>query len=266
MSRSSTAANLVLATLLACQPAASTPPTPASMCPPSVSTSDTMPSACSIMERHVARIGGRQVLAGIQSVQYDATLEYSAAGIRADVTAYAARPNRLLVRAVVTGIGEISNGFDGRVGWSIAPMIGPRLLEGRELVTARENADFDAFAKNPSRYSSTETVGRTEFEGRPAWHVRATLQSGRQVDEYYDAETELQIGSVSEQETAAMSARITTIFEDYRQFGPLLLPARELQRLPGGQQTVLTRTAVQFNTVPDSVFVLPPQIQALVGK
>ena len=265
MSRSLAVAG-VLATLVACQPAASTPPAPVSVCPPNAASSDTVPSACSIMERHVARIGGREVLAGIQSVQYDATLEYSAAGIRADVTAYAARPNKLLVRATVAGIGEISNGYDGAVGWSIAPMTGPRLLQGRELATARENADFDAFAKHPSRYTTTQTVGRTEFEGRPAWHVRAVLQSGREIDEYYDAETELQIGSISLQESEQMSARITTIFHDYQPFGPLLLPAREIQRLPGGQQTVLTRTAVRFNEVPDSVFVLPPPILALVGK
>jgi len=265
MSRSRSVVALVAAALAGCQPTASTPPAPASVCPPAVA-SDTLPSACSIMERHVERIGGRETLAGIRSVQYDATLEYSAAGISANVAAFAARPNLLLVRATVAGIGEISNGFDGEVGWSIAPMTGPRLLEGRELAMARENADFDAFAKHPSRYTTTETVGRTEFEGRPAWHVRAVLQSGREVDEYYDAETELQIGSISEQESAAMRARITTIFEDYRQFGPLLLPGREIQRLPGGQQTVLTRNSVRFNEVPDSVFALPPQIRALVGN
>lgn len=254
----------------ACQPGSASrtaaAPAPVPACTNAVATADTLPSPCLIMDRHVARIGGRDVIEGIGGVRYHATLEYPAAGITAELTAWSARPNRVVVRATVPGIGEIANGFDGTVGWSLAPTTGPRLLEGSELATARENADFEALAKRASRYASLETVGRTVFEGRPAWHLRLVLRSGREVEEYYDVETELQIGSVSTQETVAMRARITTILEDYRAFGPLLLPAREIQRLPGGQQTVLTRDAVHFEDLPDSVFALPAEIRALVGR
>ena len=256
---------LVLPLAAACAPTASPRPSPA-VCAAETPRTDTLPSACQIMARHVAGLGGRDVIRGIQSIAYDATLEYPAAGIKADVVAYSARPNRMVVRATIAGIGEIANGYDGTVAWSLAPTTGARLLEGRELATARDNADFDALAKEPSRYTSMENAGHTEFEGRSAWHVRLVLQSGRELDEYYDTVTGLQIGSANVQESGTNRTRVTTILEDYRPFGPLLLPAREIQRLPTGQETVLTRTAVRFNEVPDSVFALPPQVRALVGS
>jgi hypothetical protein len=243
----------------ACQP--STPETPAPADQPSASAS-TLPAARQILDRHIQEVGGREAMQRIQSVRTTATLAFS--GLSGEMTAYAKRPNRLLVHTSLSGVGEIRTGYDGQVAWSIDPVQGPRLLTGRELEDMRERARFDQMTKDPSTYTSIETVQRTTFEGRPVFEVKIVRPSGREETEFYDAETGLQLGQISTQSSAMGQIQVTTVMSDYRRFGPLLMATKSVQRL-GPQEITVTVTGVEYDTVADSVFALPPEIRALSG-
>lgn len=244
----------------ACQPSA--PETPSPDTQPSASAS-ALPPARQILDRHIQEAGGREAMQRLQSVKTSATLSFS--GLSGEMTAYAKRPNRLLVHTSLPGVGEIRTGYDGQVGWSIDPVQGPRLLTGRELDDMRERARFDQMTKDPSTYTSIETVQRTTFEGRPVFEVKIVRPSGREETEYYDAETGLQIGQISTQSSAMGQIQVTTVMSDYQRFGPLLMATKAVQRL-GPQEITVTMTAVEYDTVADSVFALPPEIKALSGR
>lgn len=261
MSRFRVSLTLVLAMIVgACQPSAPETPGPADQ--PSASSS-ALPPARQILDRHIQEVGGRAAMQRLQSVKTRATLSFS--GLSGEMTAYSARPNRLLVHTSINGVGEIRTGYDGQVAWSIDPVQGPRLLTGRELEDMRERARFDQMMKDPSTYTSIETVQRTTFEGRPVHEVKLVRPSGREETEYYDAETGLQIGQITTQSSAMGQIQVTTVMSDYQRFGPLLMATKAVQRL-GPQEITVTMTAVEYDTVADSVFALPPEIKALSGR
>ncbi|HUF27227.1 MAG TPA: hypothetical protein VMM18_09645 [Gemmatimonadaceae bacterium] len=257
MPRSLVVTTLSLAIALAgCQPRAANN-TAAAPAP------DALPPAQQILDRSVELSGGREAMRRISSMRTTATLTFS--GLQGEMVASLARPNRLHVRTMIAGVGEILSGFDGEVGWSIDPVQGPRVLTGRELEEMRERADRDQMLKSPSSYTLAETQERTEFEGRPAWRIRLVRPSGREETEFYDIETGLQIGGVATQQSAMGQATVTTILRDYRRFGPLLLAASAVQRV-GPQEITVNMTAVEYDVVPDAIFELPAAIKALVGR
>ena len=243
----------------ACQPSAPETPAPADQ----PATSSALPPARQIIDRYLREIGGREALQRIQSIRSVATLSFS--GLNGEMTAYAARPNRLLVHTSLPGVGEIRTGYNGEVAWSMDPVQGPRLLTGRELEEMRERARFDQMMKDPSTYTSVQTVQRTTFEGRPAYEIRFVRPSGREETEFYDAETGLQLGQISTQSSAMGQIQVTTVMSDYQRFGPLLMATKAIQRL-GPQEITVTTKSVEFDTVPDSVFALPAEIRALSGR
>ena len=242
----------------ACQPQAPETPAPAEQ----AATTPALPAARQILDRHIQEIGGREALQRLQSIRTSATLSF--AGLTGEMTAYAKRPDRLLVHTSLPGVGEIRTGYNGQVAWSTDPVQGPRLLTGNELVEMRERARFDQMLKDPSSYQSIETVQRTTFEGRPVYEVKVVRPSGREETEYYDAETGLQIGQITTQSSAMGQMQVTTVMSDYRRFGPLLLAAKAVQRL-GPQEISITTNSVDYDTVADSVFALPAEIRALSG-
>ena len=260
MSRFLASVTLALTLVVAaCQPPAPASPAPADE---QTTTSTSLPAARQILDRHIQEIGGREAMQRIQSLRTSATLAFS--GLTGQMTAYAARPNRLLVHTSLPGVGDIRTGYDGQVAWSVDPVQGPRLLTGRELEEMRERARFDQMLKDPSTYASAETVQRTTFEGRPVYEIRIVRPSGREETEYYDAETGLQIGQVTTQSSSMGQVQVTTVMSDYRRFGPLLMASKAVQRL-GPQEITVTMNGAEYDTVPDSVFVLPPEIKALSG-
>ena len=221
-----------------------------------------LPSARSIVDRHVAAIGGRDAIAKITSMEMRATVEIPAAGLKADVTALSARPNRRTTTMTIAGIGEISSGFDGETAWEMNPMQGPRLLTGKELDAARDDADMTAMLYAPSAYKSIETVEATEFEGQKAYKVHAVRTSGLAHDDYFSVETGLLIGRTETRESAMGTAALQTAWSDYKEFGGIRFPTRHMQKVDQ-QSLVTTVSSVSFGTVPDSAFVMPAAIKAL---
>ena len=260
MSRLPALVALALALLAAaCQPSA--PETPAPADQPAASSS-ALPPARQIIDRYLQAIGGREAMQRIQSIKSVATLSFS--GLNGEMTAYMARPNRLLVHTSLPGVGEIRTGYNGEVAWSMDPVQGPRLLTGRELEEMRERARFDQMMKDPSTYTSVQTVQRTTFEGRPAFEIKIVRPSGREETEFYDTETGLQLGQITTQSSAMGQIQVTTVMSDYQRFGPLLMATKAIQRL-GPQEISVTTKSVEYDVVPDSVFALPAEIRALSG-
>ncbi len=120
-----------------------------------------------------------------------------AAGLTGKLEAFHAQPNKFVQRMSLPGIGDIEEGFDGTVGWSLSPLTGPTLLDGKQLEQRRFDADFFEDLKASDRYTSITTVEKTTFEGRPAYKIRLVKKGGDEDLEFYDTETGFKIGAVS---------------------------------------------------------------------
>jgi hypothetical protein len=213
--------------------------------------------------RYVRAIGGREAVLRHASLRAVGTFSMPAQGIAGTVERFAARPDRFREKVSMSGVGEMQLGFDGSVGWMVTPMTGPMVLTGKQLEQLRRDAEFDAALHDPAGYTALETVERVEFEGRPAYKVRALRTNGDEDFEFFDADNGLLIGSIVTRESPLGTMKATNVMSDYRAFSGLQLPTRQVQRVLGTEQ-VVTITSVEFGGVEPAAFAPPASILALV--
>jgi hypothetical protein len=211
----------------------------------------------------VRAIGGREAVLRYSSLRAVGTFSMPAQGIAGTVERFAARPDRFREKVALSGVGEMQLGFDGSVGWMVTPMTGPMVLTGKQLEQLRRDAEFDAALHNPSGYTALETVERVQFEGRPAYKVRALRTNGDEDFEFFDADNGLLIGSIVTRESPLGTMKATNVMGDYKAFSGLQLPTRQVQRVLGTEQ-VVTITSVEFGGVDPATFAPPASILALV--
>lgn len=263
---------LTVALLAAAGVEAQTPPPPrpappATQPPPAAAAAKTpaqpLPGARSIIDRHVAAIGGRAALAARKSTRATGTISIPSAGITGSIEIVAARPGRFVHRVTLPGVGNTEEGYDGKIGWSVNPMTGPRLLEGAELDQRREDADYDADLHNDALYESMTVADKTTFDGREVYKLILVLKGGREVTEFYEIESGLRAGVIRTDQSPMGPITSTIAERDYRRFGPLLQPTSLTVSAMGIEQVVKI-DLFEFDQVPETAFAPPPAIQALV--
>jgi len=230
---------------------------------PSSQAAAELPSARAIIDRHIKEIGGREAFLAQTSTHATGTVALPAAGLTGKLEAFHAKPNRFLQRMSLPGIGDMEEGFDGTLGWSISPLTGPTLLDGRQLEQRKFDADFFEDLKVAARYESITTLEKTTFEGRPVYKIRLVKKGGEEDLEFYDSETGLKAGAISTRDSPMGPMQGTTAFSDYKKFGTLLQPATTKVSAMN-VDLIMAITGVEYGTVDPSVFAVPAQIKALV--
>jgi outer membrane lipoprotein-sorting protein len=221
----------------------------------------TLPPARQILDRYVAAIGGKAAWDRVQSQR--TVMEMSMSGMTIPMEVLSARPNRMLVKMTMPGMGEALSGYDGQVAWSVNPMQGPRVLEGAELAQTVRQADFEATSNPAKNYPVVETVERTEMGGQPCYLVRLVPAEGEAVHNCFHTETGLLVGSRTRQQSPMGLIDVETLMSEYRDFGGIKVATKTTSNM-AGQQMTMTVKDVSANTVDPSVFTLPAAVRALV--
>jgi hypothetical protein len=143
--------------------------------------------------------------------------------------------------------------------------MGPMILDSLQAQQTRQQADFYSSLYPDDQITSLETVADTTFEGTRSYQVKVTTAWGESYHEFFDRETGLIVGSQRTQASPMGNIEILTLVSDWRTVEGMRVPFKSVQRTMGIEQ-VVTIAQVEVTTVPDSVFVLPPEIQALMKK
>jgi len=220
-------------------------------------------AAHAVYDRFVEATGGRAALERYSSAHAVGTLSVPAQGIEGDLEVFSAAPNRFLLHVDIPGFGAVRSGYDGTVGWSINPAMGPMVLDGNQLAQMRQQADFLGPLNMEAYVDSAEVVGEEQFEGKACQKVRLVTNWGEQYFEFYDVATGLAVGNIRSQESPMGAMETTTVLSDYKDFGGILTPWRIVQRVMGMEQ-IMTITAIDYDAVDPAVFALPDEIKALV--
>jgi hypothetical protein len=239
------------------------PTVPAKPAPQAPRADVALPTPRAILDRHIEAIGGRSAVLARSSSHSTGTVSIPSAGMTGSVDIFTAKPDKTLLRITLGGIGSIEEGFDGKVGWSLSPMTGPTLVQGKELEQKRFDSDFLADLHADSRYESMATVEKTDFEGRPCYKLRLVRRGGGEDFEFYEVASGLKAGGVTTRESPMGPIEAKTIETDYRRFGPLLQPTT-IRSTAMGLQQVITLTAIEYDAVDPATFEAPAAIKALL--
>jgi len=222
-----------------------------------------LPDARDIINKHIKAVGGRDAILARKSMHGTGTLSVPASGMSGTVEVFGAAPNLQTIKISMTGVGEITEGFDGRHGWSVNPMTGPTLKVGKELDQAKLDADFYADLRDPKTYPTVKTLEKVTFDGRPCYKVSLTRVDGSEDIDYYDVATGLRAGSENTRETPMGVISQTSVETNYKKFGKLLQPTQMSMKAMGVEQQITLNT-LEFDNVDPTVFEPPAAIKALI--
>jgi hypothetical protein len=226
---------------------------------------DPLPDAREVIDRYVEALGGKEALTRHPGRHAVGRMEIPSQGIAADIDMYSAPPNKMRSNIELSGIGSIRVGFDGEIGWTVNPAMGPMVLDGRTLDQMREQADWQAALHPETFVASVETVEKTEFEGHTCYKVRVVTRWDEEYFEYFDVDSGLLVGNERTQASPMGDVPTVTVISDYREFDGLLVPMKSVQRMMGVEQ-IITMNEMEVLDVDESVFDLPPEIQALIEE
>ena len=193
------------------------------------------------------------------------TFEIPAQGMKGDLSIMAAAPDLIRVMVTLPGLGELQRGYDGKLGWSIDPAIGPRLLEGNELAEFKHSADFYDDLHDPKKFKSITVVGKTMFEGQDCYELKLVKDSGFEYTEFFSVASGLIVGGKLNASSQMGSVPVTSVVSDYKAFGGVLVPTVTRQRMMGLEQ-LTTVISVSFDPIDPKAFELPPAIAALAAQ
>lgn len=238
---------------------------PAPAPPAATPVAPALPAAEEILKKYRAAIGGEEAIKKHTTRTLKGTFEIPAQGMKGDLSIIAAAPDMIKVVVTLPGLGELQRGYDGKLGWSIDPAIGPRLLEGNELAEFKHSADFYDDLHDPKKFKSITVVGRAAFEGQECYELRLVKDSGFQYTEFYSVATGLIVGGKLNASSQMGSVPVTSVVADYKNFGGVLVPTVTRQRMMGLEQ-LTTVHSVSFDPIEPKAFELPAAIAALAAQ
>ncbi len=222
-----------------------------------------LPKANEIFTRGIAAIGGEAAIRKHTSMVTKGTLSMTAAGMSGKLEIISLAPNKILSIMEFPGVGKITQGFDGTVGWSMNPMQGPSLIEGPMLEELKKSSDMYKDLDPSKIWDKAETKGAVNFGGVPCFEI---IVSGGPGDGalYYEIQTGLTRGMVLTMESPMGKMPSTTIMSDYKEFDGVKIATRTDVEAMNMKQ-VLVVDSVDYKLVDPSIFNLPPEIKALVS-
>jgi hypothetical protein len=240
----------VVVALCARAAAAQTPPSPR------------LSTAQAVLQRYVEALGGAPSIQKVESETSGGKIvRTGVAGVVSFVNY--AKPFKSLFKVTRPDGTQGTSGFNGTVAWTIGQG-GASIDTGTPLESNRRDADLQYALHQPDYFRSLDLVGVEDFEGRPCYRLHGITHWGKDNNQFYDVKTGLLAG-YRYQSDDALSQPVVAVFSDYKTFGAHLMPTRFVTRTAQDTSSI-TLERVSYESIPDSLFDLPPSITALTKE
>lgn len=216
-----------------------------------------LPAGKEVVDKYVKAVGGREALAKLKTRYQTGTIEMSPMGIKGTVEAFFGSDDRYLLKGSLAGVGDLIEGYDGKTAWSINPLEGRRIKDGKELLQTKRLNALARDAMLDAVYSSLTVRGIEKVGDREAFAVVASSQDLPDDILFFDKESCLLLRRDSIVITPAGNQALSTFFEDYREVNGVKTPFRERAKTPAFEM-ISSYTEIKYNVpIEDSKFVQP---------
>jgi outer membrane lipoprotein-sorting protein len=213
-------------------------------------------NAQQVLDR-VAQAMGVANAAKIRTVQVTGTVSYPAQGLQGRLEAYYKSPNKFFAKITLQGVGEILQGYDGKIGWEKNPMTGLRELQGAELAQLRWSAETGASNDLRKSLRNPKLVGREKVGNRETFVLTAQTTAGSPLKIYIDTQRYLPLRMDLEVATPQGKLNIVFRFEDYRRIDGVMY-AFTTRQSTAGIEAVQKIERVRHNVpIDDAIFRKP---------
>ncbi len=223
------------------------------------------PTPAELFEAYVRAMGGRARILRGNSYRAKGTLSVADQGIEGELLVYMAAPNKTLTVLQMPGFGEVREGFDGEVGWSIDPMSGPRTKSGDELRDLERRSELHYALEFQKFYREMRTSGRRVFGKQDCYRVELKTLDDRDEVLYFSVESGLLVGREAMTPTVMGDVRIVSHYEEYRKVDGLAHPVR-VRQVQGASTSIISLDEVEENPAELPSFAPPAEVKALLDE
>ena len=215
-----------------------------------------------IIAKNLAARGGVEKLRALESVKFTGTVTIQGGPLGAPreplkMTTWTKRPN-LFRRDTVFPDRSGSVAFDGSTVWTLDSTVGtPQPVTGPQAEQTR-NEQFDpVFLDYKERGHRIEFVGLETIDGVKAYHLRVTRKSGQVEQQYLNAETGLEMRTVTVVEQGGRKLQFRNELSDYRTVDGMQVPFLMRSFVDEKPATQIQLETVEFNIpMADEIFKL----------
>lgn len=194
---------------------------------------ESAPEAIAIIDRAIEAMGGKKAIESIESARYTLESRYQDEVIvRRAITV---SPDLYLVREEPEhGRSEVA--FNGDIGWSVSVFEDTYMCVVRLASWFRAGQElyrWEGFTAPHRRVlilrecagnaEQTRVAGRISLDEHDCWKIVIPQRYGGQTIAYFDVATDLLVGIETVRTVADHTIRTTTIYQDWRQCGPIRL-------------------------------------------
>lgn len=218
-----------------------------------------LPSPQTVLERYITATGGREALLRHKSMTIRGRYQEPAQKLDVETISYT-KDGKLFAKAFLPEGKEYATGFDGQTAWSIAPNGKVAIQEGDVIKSVARDADMYYHLHVMNYFKTMEVVDVKEFNGQPCYHLKGVNNWGRVNEQFYDKENGLLMGYAFNTAWRGGKGDATATFEDYKDFGGILMPVKTTSR-DGDDLSISLVSSVTYDDVDDAVFALPEAVK-----
>lgn len=223
-----------------------------------------LPTAPQVLERYVQATGGRDALVRHKSMTVHGRYQDPANHLDLETVSYT-KDGKAFQRAFLPGGQVVASGYDGNVAWDMDPSGKVTLHHGNEAKSIARDADMYYHLHVLDYFKTLDVVGVQQFAGHECYALKGVNNWNQPNEQFYDKQSGLLIGYLFDTKWRGGPGETTATFENYQDFGGVLLPARTTGRDANGVSIGLV-TSVTYDDVDDSVFALPDAVKRAVAQ
>ena len=211
-----------------------------------------------IVAKNLKAKGGAEKWKSIQTMKMSGKV--TTQGIELPMTVMAKRPN-LMRQEMTLQDKKIVQSFDGTTVWVINPMMGSdtaQEMTGPQADMAKSQADFDGdLVDYKTKGTTIDLIGQETIDGTKVYHLKVTRKNGTTRELFLDADTGIDVRTISTMEQNGQQATITSDLSNYQNVEGVMVPFSVKQSLNGTPIAQMTIDKVEFNVpIENSLFKL----------
>lgn len=222
-----------------------------------------LPTAKSVVERHLKSIGGREKLDAIKTLSVSGTVEVSQAGLKGSMQVFLSQDGHGLSVLDLGPAGIQKTGSDGKIYWAETSK-NSDVLSGKKADQARMQLTILPVSKLNRLFEKSECKAVEEFEGEACFRIDCTMKNGFMTSYFFSKESGLELGSKSTISTAAGDMEVIVVRKEYKEVEGIFYSHRTEMKFPNDMVQAFTLEKLEINApIPPGTFDIP---QAILQK